>query len=120
MNIEDDPIWELEKSACNFFAVLFGRYMELDEDVKSSVRDMVEIINSTEADSDTRKAALYNLTDALYPDLVEEIEIQKIKGDVDVPCEECSKTPTHLIKFNQQNRVESHYLCKACEKRLTK
>ena len=116
----DDPVWELEQGACSLFAQMFARYTKLTEELQASVRDMVQIINSKEVDAETRKAALYNLTDALYPDetVIEEIEVEKIKEEAEVPCEWCSKTPTHLIKFHQPNRKESHYLCKSCEKKI--
>lgn len=116
-----DPIWELEQSACKFFAALFERYMDMSEDGQEIVQDLVLLINSEDIDEDERAESLYDLMDVLYPtDEDEDLGVEKIKGESDVPCENCSATPTHLVKINQHKRTESHYLCEKCEKDIDK
>ncbi len=49
------------------FADVFQSYLECSDDVQAAVRDMVQVLKSSDATEEEREGALETISDALFP-----------------------------------------------------
>jgi hypothetical protein len=121
--IEEKPsptlIEELQILQVQGFLKLFGVVSQFDEEKKADIQKHAVTYNNPNNSLLARQSALINVCELFFPEQarkpVKQI-LRKNESNNQTPCEDCQTTPTHLIQFKQENRIEEHYLCEECEK----
>lgn len=121
-NNPEEKFMPLTELNVQIFLTIYNRVKQLDPRKQEEINQCTKSYNNAMNNNVIKQSALTTACELLFPNPEEQesqtLYARKSEKASQTPCEDCQSTPSHLIQFRLDDRVEEHYLCVNCEKAI--